>query len=75
MELEGLIAKEQHGFVRKKACVTNLLETLDTITKSLSEGLLVDVVYLDFLKAFDMVPHRRLIHKLKGYGVRDDLSA
>ena len=72
-EKKGLIAKEQHGFVKRKACVTNLLETLDLITKSLSEGFSVDIVYLDFLKAFDMVPHRRLIQKLKGYGIKDDL--
>ena len=62
-EKEGLIAKEHHGFVKRKACVTNLLETLDLITKSLSEGFSVDIVYLDFLKALDMVPHRRLIQK------------
>ena len=57
----GLIAKEQHGFVIRKACVINLQETLDLITKSFAEGFSVDVVYLDFLKVFDMVPHRRLI--------------
>ena len=69
----GLIAKEKHGFVKIKACVTNLLETLDLITKSLAEGFSVDVVYLDFLKAFDMVPYPRLIQKLEGYGIKDDL--
>lgn len=43
------------------------------LTKSVSDGYAVDVVYVDFLKAFDMVPHLRLLHKMKGYGVRDDL--
>ena len=71
-EKESLIAKEQHGFVKRKSCVTNLLE-LDLITKSLSEGFSVVIVYLDFIKAFDMVPHQRLIQKLKGYGIKDDL--
>ena len=37
-EKETLIGKKQHGFVKRKACVANLLETLDLITKSLSEG-------------------------------------
>ena len=73
LESEGLIAKEQHGFVNKKSCTSNLLETLDLVTKELSEGNSVEVVYLDFLKAFDMVPHRRLLLKLKGYGLKDDL--
>ena len=53
-----LISKDQHGFVRKKAYVTNLLETLDLITKELALGESVYIVFLDFLKAFDMVPHR-----------------
>ena len=49
LENEVLIAKKQHGFVKRKACVTNLLETPDPITQSLSEGFSVDVVYLDFI--------------------------
>ena len=73
-EKESLIAKEQHGFVKRKSCVTNLLE-LDLITKSLSEGFSVVIVYLDFLKAFDMVPHQRLIQKLNGYGIHHWCSA
>ena len=68
-----LISKDQHGFVRKKACVTNLLETLDLISKELALGESVDIVYLDFLKAFYMVPHRRLLKILKGYGVTGSL--
>ena len=64
-EKEGLIAKEHHGFVRRKECVTNLLEKLDLITKSLSEGFSVNVVYLDFLKLFDMASHRRLAEGLR----------
>ena len=42
------------------------------ITKSLSEGFLVDLIYLDFLKAFDMVTRPRLIQKLKGHGIKED---
>jgi hypothetical protein len=60
-----LIAKQQHGFVRNKACVTNLLETMDTITNSLAYKKWIDIIFLDFAKAFDKVPHRRLIHKLE----------
>jgi hypothetical protein len=68
-----LIAKQQHGFVRNKACVTNLLETIDQITSTLAYKRWVDVIFLDFAKAFDKVPHRRLVHKLAAYGISGKL--
>ena len=39
----------------------------------LDQNIPVDVAYLDFKKAFDSVPHKRLIHKMKGYGVEGNL--
>jgi hypothetical protein len=67
------ISSRQHGFVKHKSCTTNLLETLDLISYMIARGYPVDVIYLDFAKAFDTVPHRRLIHKLKAYGVKGKL--
>ena len=68
MYKNNLLTKEQHGFVRSKSCTTNLLETLDFISASLDNGIPVDVILLDFAKAFDTVPHRRLLAKLRVYG-------
>ena len=62
-----LIKDSQHGFTKRKSCLTNLLEYLETVTKLLDEGCPVDVVYL--AKAFDKVPHKRLIKKLKAHGI------
>ncbi|XP_047137559.1 uncharacterized protein LOC124814052 [Hydra vulgaris] len=59
-----LISTNQHGFMHNKSCTTNLIETMDFITYSLSKGNAVDVVFMNFAKAFDVVPHRYLIHKL-----------
>ena len=57
----------------KCSCSTQLLETMDAWSR-LSEGNSpIDVVYLDFKKAFDYVPHRRLIYKLCSYGVAGKL--
>ena len=59
----------QHGFTRNKSCLTNLLETLEDITSCLDNGEEVDLVFLDYRKAFDSFPHKRLIHKLSRYGL------
>ena len=60
----------QHGFVSGKSCVTQLLEFLDNLTEALDQGDDVDIIYLDFSKAFDKLQHRRLMKKLWGYGIR-----
>ena len=69
LEVNGLIHKSQHGFMRNKSCTTNLLEFLEFLTSSIDAGQPVDVVYLDFAKAFDKVPHSRLLQKFRAHGV------
>jgi hypothetical protein len=71
----GIISKSQHGFVFKKACITNLLESLDLMTEAMHEGYATDVIFTDFAKAFDKVPHRRLLLKLRAYGISEHLLA
>ncbi len=51
-----LLRPSQHGFMPKKSCTTNLLEFLEKLTKTLDEGEAMDIVFLDFAKAFDKVP-------------------
>ena len=70
MTENDLFSKAQHGFIKGKSCVTQLLEFLEDITQAIDNGEDVDVVYLDFCKAFDKVPHKRLLKKLYGYGIR-----
>jgi hypothetical protein len=67
-----LICNEQHGFLSGRSCVTNMLETLDYWTKLIDEKKPIDVLYLDFKKAFDTVPHGRLITKLRMYNIHPE---
>lgn len=64
-----LIKPSQHGFTAGRSCLTNLLEFFDDVTRLLDSGKPVDVIYLDFAKAFDKVPHERLINKVKSLGI------
>jgi len=52
-----------------KSYLTNLLEFLECVSKYVDKGVLVDVIYLDFKKAFDRVPHSRLLSKFKALGI------
>ena len=69
-----LIRTSQHGFVPGRSCVTNLLEYLDKMTELYDQGHSVDIFYLDFAKAFDKVPHARLLAKLRGHGITGEVA-
>ena len=64
-----LISPLQHGFLRKRSCITQLLSVLHNIGQNLDKNTQSDVLYLDFAKAFDSVDHQILVKKLKCYGV------
>ena len=70
-----LLLQSQHGFTKGKSCLTNLLSFLEDVTSAIDEGKPVDVIYLDFSKASDKVPHLRLIHKIKCHEITDNIAA
>ena len=69
----NLISQDQHGFVSGRSCTTQLLEVLDVWTEVLDDGGCVNAIYMDFQKAFDTVPHRRLILKVSAHGIGGQL--
>ena len=72
-ELIHVLTPLQHDFIPGRSCVTQLLSGLHDLGSSLDTGDEVDVVFLDFSKAFDLVPHERLVHKLSLPGIQVSL--
>jgi ribonucleases P/MRP protein subunit RPP40 len=69
LEIFSLIRDSQHGFRKGRSCLTNLLEFMEVVTNELDDGKPVDVIFLDFAKAFDKVPYERLFRKLTSHGI------
>jgi len=69
----NLIHETQHGFVKKRSCLTNFLEFLEFISNYVDQGYPINVVYLEFKKAFDKVPHKRLMLKIESLGIIDKI--
>ena len=74
LEAYELIHDSQHGFRRGRSCLTNLLYFYDQVINELDVKNPVDIIFLDFEKAFDKVPHKRLIKKLNAHGICGNIS-
>ena len=73
MKNNNLFSNKQFGFLDGRSTVLQLLAVLDKWTKIINEGGTIDCVYFDFKKAFDKVPHQRLIYKAEQYGIKGDI--
>lgn len=73
LERNQVINKSQHSFMRGKSCATNLVEFLNKLTVKVDGGEPFDIAYLDFAKAFDKVPKRRLLKKVWAHGIQGQL--
>ena len=72
-EEKKILYKNQHGFRSSMSCLTNLLTALNDWTNMQDKNHPFDILYFDFEKAFDTVPHRRLLYKLHQTGVEGNI--
>ena len=73
MENNNLFNVHQFGFRSSRSCVTQLLKVIKDWFDDMDNNIVWDTIYLDFAKAFDRVPHKRLVNKLKAYGISGNL--
>ena len=68
----NLFSPKQFGFISGRSTVTQLLKYLNQCVDTLVNGGVADAIYLDFAKAFDTVPHSRLLGKLRSHGINSN---
>ena len=73
IETNNLLTDHQHGFRSGRSCVTQLLTVMEDWTRLLDDQTPFDCVYLDYKKAFDSVPHQRLLKKVEACGIQGNL--
>lgn len=73
MEQNKQFSNKQYGFTKGKSTSLQLLTVLDEWTEALDSGKSIDCIYMDYKKAFDTVPHKRLIKKLQAYGIGEEM--
>eukprot|EP00057_Strongylocentrotus_purpuratus_P010558 XP_011665032.1 PREDICTED: RNA-directed DNA polymerase from mobile element jockey-like [Strongylocentrotus purpuratus] len=72
LELHTLLQHYQHGFRKQHSTESQLAITVEEIARALDHHHQIDMLILDFSKAFDTVPHQRLLGKIDHYGIRDN---
>ena len=69
-EHHSILNEAQHVFRSKRSCETQLITKIQDLDSGMSDGHQIDAILLGFAKAFDKVPHQRLLYKLHHYGIR-----
>ena len=71
----NVLNNAQHGFRKKRSCISQLIITLNDFADCLKSKKQIDAILLDFSKAFDKVDHKLLLHKLSKMGITGKLHS
>ena len=74
LECNNILYKLQHGFRAKRSTETQLLTFVQDLYKNLRDSKQTDVIVMDFVKAFEKVPHKKLIRKLREYDINSSIN-
>ena len=74
IEKNKLLIDSQHGFRHNRSCLSNLLEFFHNMFSLYDKSRAIDIIYLDFQKAFDKVPHKKLMVKTRALGILGEVS-
>ena len=74
LETNNILSDHQYGFRHSRSCETLLITLLHDLSCCYDTGIQTDIIFTDFAKAFDTVPHQRLLYKLDWYGIRGNLK-
>ncbi len=73
MVKNNLFSNGQYGFIKGRSTVLQLLCAMESWTEAMDNGNKTDCIYTDFKKAFDKVPHKRLLKKVRAYGIEENI--
>ena len=74
MKTNKLFSRKQYGFIRGRSTTLQLLKVMEEWTQAPDLGNSIDIIYMDFKKAFDKVPHQRLIYKIRALGINEEIT-
>ena len=75
LDANKILCDAQHGFRKNRSCESQLILAMNDLTQNVDANQQTDVILLDFSKAFDKVPHQRLLYKARYYGIDNNINS
>jgi retron-type reverse transcriptase len=73
LETNNILYELQHGFRAKRSCASQIISLIHDLTQNNDKNIQTDLIIMDFAKAFDKVPHKRLLYKMKYFGISEQM--